>query len=366
MSLIQPDTSYNIIENTISQNAIKYVDSLDNSAVDKIISIASTGLSLKRDILTTAVETIITPLDITDVNTGNIITMARLCYLPIGLGALTIPTDGTTCNFNDAIQLQDYNNTPSPPLTHSEVKIGSNPSTLFGMNINTNTGTPFTITGDTGLTANITDDISLTSVTKSITLTAEDNISLVSSALGDINLDAPNIDSFGYAMPICFEVRESGTINYGGGQTLTNAFITNVNIPPQFIVDSPVSGYTSNIWRIGFTIQTWNAGGQNNSTDKALAYYIDFNDQSSTIYTPFLFDANTPYCKHNNNSTWTGSGSLSEFQSHTWTDYIDFSGLATTGSGNLPLKLNLFIATDNPKDFTFKFVCSLTRTNLLP
>jgi hypothetical protein len=32
----------------------------------------------------------------------------------------------------------------------------------------------------------------------------------------------------------------------------------------------------------------------------------------------------------------------------------------------LPLKLNLFMASDNPKDFTFSFVCSLTRTNLLP
>ena len=337
---------------------------------DKSISISETGISFKRDLLTVPIETIITPLDITDVVTGNSITMDRLTYLPIGLGALTIPTNPTnptTCNFNDAIQLQDYNNTPSPPPTHSEVKIGSNPSTLFGMNINTNTGTPFTITGDTSLTANITDDINLTSITKSITLTAEDNLSLVSSALGNINLDAPNINSYSYAMPICFEVRESGTINYGGGQTLTNVFITNVNIPPQFIVDSPVSGYTSNIWRIGFTIQTWNAGGgQNNSTDKALAYYINFNDQNSNFYTPFLITDTTPYCKHNNNSTWSGGGSNFEFQSHTWTDYIDFTGLATTGSGNLPLKLNLWLATDNPKDFTFTFVCSLTKTNLLP
>lgn len=351
---------------TIQRNTNQTVSYLSDDG-DKSISISQTGLSFKRDLLTTPIETIMTPLDITDVNTGNSITIDRLTYLPIGLAALTQPTDGLTCNFNDAIQLQDYNTTLAPPPTHSEVKIGSNPSTLFGMTINTTTGTPFTITGDSGLTANITDDISLTSITKSVSLTGEDNINLSSSALGNIILEAPNINSYGYALPICFEVRESGTITYGGGQTLTNVFITNANIPPQFIVDNPVSGYTSNIWRIGFTIQTWNAGGgQNNSSDKALAYYINFNDQASNFYTPFLINDTTPYCKHNNNSTWSGGGSNFEFQSHTWTDYVDFTGLTNTGSGNLPLKLNLWLATDNPKDFTFTFVCSLTKTNLLP
>ena len=100
-------------------------------------------------------------------------------------------------------------------------------------------------------------------------------------------------------MPICFEIRESGTINYAGGQTLTNVFITNVNIPPNFVVENPVSGYTSTVWRVGFTINTWNAGGgQNNSTDKALAYYINFNDQASNFYTPFLITDTTPYCQY--------------------------------------------------------------------
>lgn len=348
------------IQNNLSQTYL----SIDK---DKSISISQTGLSLKRDLLTIPVETIITPLDITDVNTGNSITMDRLTYLPIGLAALTVPTDGLTCNFNDAIQLQDYNTTLAPPPTHSEVKIGSNPATLYGMNINTTTSSPFNIAGNTGLTAIINEDISLTSTTKSITLTAEDNVNLTSSALGNITLDTPNINSYTYAMPICFEIRESGTINYAGGQTLTNVFITNVNIPPNFVVENPVSGYTSTVWRVGFTINTWNAGGgQNNSSDKALAYYINFNDQASNFYTPFLITDTTPYCKHNNNSTWSGGGSNFEFQSHTWTDYVDFSGLVNTGSGNLPLKLNLWLATDNPKDFTFSFVCSLTRTNLLP
>ena len=100
---------------------------------DKSISISNLGLTLKRDLLTTPIETILTPLDITDVNTGNSITIDRLTYLPIGLAALTVPTDGTTCNFNDAIQIQDYNTTLSPPVSHTEAKIGSNPLTLYGI-----------------------------------------------------------------------------------------------------------------------------------------------------------------------------------------------------------------------------------------
>lgn len=366
-SPIQPNTIYNIVENTISQNAIQYVDALDNT-VDKLISISSTGLTLKRDILSTVKETIITPLDITDVTTGNSITMARLCYLPTGLQALTIPSDGVTCNFNDSIQLQDYNDTPTPPPTHSEVKIGSNPSTLYGMNINTTTASPFNIACNTGLTAIINEDINLTSTTKSITMNAEDNLSLVSTSLGNINLDAPNINSYNYALPICFDIltidRNSG--NTTGGQNWDNIWIENANLPPQFFVDSPISGYFSYNWRIDFTIQTWETSGGNNQSDKALAYYIDFEDQNSNIYTPVLFNATYPFCRHNNNSTWSGGGPNTAFQPFTWTDYVDFGGLVTSGSGNLPLKIRLWFTSDNSKNFQFSMKVGLTRTNILP
>tara|TARA_R110000868_G_scaffold161648_1_gene392365 strand:+ start:38 stop:1135 length:1098 start_codon:yes stop_codon:yes gene_type:complete len=365
MSVLQPNTIYNIVENTISQNAIQFADALDNS-VDKIISIASTGLSLKRDILTTAVETIITPLDITDVNTGNSITMARLTYLPIGLGALTIPTiGGTTCNFNDAIQLQDYNDTPTPPLTHSEVKIGSNPSTLFGMNINTNTGTPFTITGDTSLTVNITDDINLTSITKSITLTAEDNLSLVSSALGNINLDAPNINSYSYAMPICFtrERVDTFTYNLGGGspQTFENVYTTNFALPYQFVSDTPQSGYFSSRWKIEVALNCYNS---TNLGDKGLAFYISFEDQNSNIYLPLAYNDVTPHAKWQNPSTYF-NGSWNNFQNFNWTDLIDLSALSGTGSGTVPFNMRLWCAGDTNFSTNFNLVVTLTRTNLI-
>jgi hypothetical protein len=84
---IQTDTEYNFIS--------------DDG--DKSISISKLGLNFKRDLLTTPIETIITPLDITDVNTGNSITMDRLTYLPIGLAALEAPPNPTTLHIQDTL-----------------------------------------------------------------------------------------------------------------------------------------------------------------------------------------------------------------------------------------------------------------------
>ena len=391
------ESKINNIKSTGSISSVLDYNILSNT---KSITFNANGISLKRDILTSVKETILTPLDITDVNTGNSISFADLTYLPIGLGALTVPSNGTTCNFNDAIQLQNYDSTLAPPPTHSEVKIGSNPSTLYGMNINTTTATPFTVTSNTGYDLNITNSINMTSgadinlnatngqvvnnvtgftVNASdyiqmtanndfITMTADDDITLNSNSLGNIALNAPNINSYNYAMPICFDIltidRNSG--NTTGGQNWDKIWTEKANLPPQFFVDTPISGYTSSNWRIDFTIQTWNAGGQNNQSDKALAYYIDFEDQNSNIYTPVIFNKTYPFCRHNNNSTWSGGGSNTEFQPFTWTDYVDFSGLATSGSGNLPLNIRLFFTSDNSKNFQFSMKVGLTRTNILP
>lgn len=230
-----------------------------------------------------------------------------------------------------------------------------------------------TITGNDGLTMTANNNpMTLSCVGAAISMTASDDIGLttaldaISLTAGlNINLNALNVNSYNYSMPICFETYATDVINYGSGQALTNVFTTNVNFPPEFFVETPSVGYTSTKWRIGFTLQTWNAGGQNNLVDKALAFYIDFQDQATNFYTPTIFTVATPYCKHNNNSTWTAGGTNSEFQSHTWTDYIDFTGLVGTSVSNLPLKLYLYMGSDNPLNFTFKLLCSFTRTNVV-
>jgi hypothetical protein len=280
----------------------------------------------------------------------------KICALEVALPALQIAPNPTTMKLNDTLLLDNATDT----VTINPTNITFATTSPSATNISNNNSQALTITGDGALY--------LTSNQTNLALTASNgDITANVNGVGNILLDAPNINSFSYAMPICFDVRDTNTINYGGGQTLTLVYQTNVNFPPQFFTENPTSGYTSTTWRIDFTLNTWNAGfPQNNSSDKALAYYIDFQDQNGSFYTPYIFDATTPFCYWNNSSTWTASGSNQEFIPYSWSDYVDFSGLVTTGSGNLPLKLNLYIGSDNPRDFTFKLLCSFTRMTRLP
>jgi len=278
----------------------------------------------------------------------------KLCALEIALPALQIAPNSTTMKLNDTLILDNATDT----VTINPNNITFANTSFSATNISNNNSQALVITGDGALylTSNQT-NLALTASTGDITTNV--------SGVGNILLDAPNINSFNYAMPICFDVRDVGVINYGGGQPLTLVYQTNVPFPSQFFTETPTSGYTSTTWRINFTLSTWNAGGQNNTSDKARAHYIDFQDQNGNFYTPYIFDATTPYCYHNNNSTWTAGGSNQEWIPFSWNDYVDFSGLVSTGGGNLPLKLNLYMGSDNPKDFTFKLVCSFTRMNLI-
>jgi hypothetical protein len=284
------------------------------------------------------------------INTFNT-NLDKLCALEIKLPALQIAPDPTTLKLNDTLLL---NNGSADTVTINPTNITFATTSATATNISNNNSQALIITGDGALY--------LTSNQTNLALTASSgDITTNVNGVGNILLDAPNINSFSYAMPICFDVRDGGSISYGGGQTLTLVYQTNVNFPPEFFTETPTSGYTSTTWRIDFTLHTWNAGGQHNSSDKARAHYIDFIDQSTNLYTPFIFDATTPFCYHNVDSTWTAGGSNSEFIPFSWTDYVDFNGLVSTGAGNLPLKLNLYMGSNNQKHFTFKLVCGFTR-----
>jgi hypothetical protein len=80
---------------------------------DKMLSISQDGLTLTRDILTTPIETIISPLAITDTKTGNSITMERLTYLPIGLAALKAPPNLKTLHIQDALLVDKSEEDPN-------------------------------------------------------------------------------------------------------------------------------------------------------------------------------------------------------------------------------------------------------------
>ena len=92
------------------------------------------GIILEDDVNYPLLGKIVFNVDgILDELTNNTITFDTLTYLPTGLAALTVPTDGFTCNFNNSIQVQDWEPValppapPVPPLVHSEAKLGANP-----------------------------------------------------------------------------------------------------------------------------------------------------------------------------------------------------------------------------------------------
>ena len=92
--------------------------------------------------------------------------------------------------------------------------------------------------------------------------------------------------------------------------------------------------------------------------------YIDFQDQASNFYTPFVYNKATPYAVWQNASSYN-NGIHTGFQNFNWTDYIDLSGLYGTGAGNLPLNLRFFIAGDSAFNADYNFLITLTKTNLV-
>lgn len=236
-------------------------------------------------------------------------------------------------------------------------------------NISNSGGQVLNVTADGNLNLSSNTGDCIIAVPNQIQLNATSgDISLVSvNGNNSINLNALNVNSFSFAMPICFDFVElDRNYNYAsGGQTWELIWTQTLFVPFQFFTENPSNPYTSTKWRVDFTINTWNNNSGNNNPDKARAFYIDFQDQSSAFYPTAVITSTKPFCYHNNNSTWNGGGFNSEFIPVTWTDYVDFAGLVATGSGNVPLKFNVYFTADNPKNFDFSYKLGLTRVNLI-
>ena len=203
------------------------------------------------------------------------------------------------------------------------------------------------------------DSISMTSVGTDITLTSGTDITLTSGS-NILNLNSYNVNSLGYAMPICFTRQLADNFTYNSSnQTWENVYSTSVNIPSQFFTDSSAP-YTSSYWKIDFALNCYD---NTNVGDSAIAMYIDFFDQSSNPYIPIAYNIQTPYAVYQPASTYTGTNY--PFQNFNWTDLIDFSALTGSGSGYLPLNMKLWIAGYNYFYCEFKMVMTLTRTNFI-
>ena len=196
----------------------------------------------------------------------------------------------------------------------------------------------------------------------SISLTANDNITLLSNGLGNINLDAPNINSYNYSMPICFtgsKIAESFNYSFGG-QQFENVYNLSYSIPYQFFSNSPQVGYTSNIWKIDFGLNCYDCSI---TGDKGVALYIQFLDQASTVYMPITYNFDTPYAVYQSSASF--GGVHNQFQNFNWSDYVDFTTMTGTGSGNVPLTVALYWAGDMGTNNKFNITITLTRTNLI-
>ena len=252
----------------------------------------------------------------------------------IGLGA----TVALIANATDNIQLNVTNNNITLNALNSQI-----------------------ISNASGFVVNASDFITLTANNDAIDISADDNITLNSVGLGDIRLNAPNINSYNWANPISFNQFEEGNWSYtSSGQNFENVFSRRaiiVPLPVEFFALSPQSGYTSSRWELKFDMNCWNFG---NSGDKGFAIYLSFLDTNGNLYEPFLYNQLTPFCKWDNPSTF--SGALSQFKSINFCDRIDLGGLQGSKDSNLILQMN--IAGDNEfLNVEFKFKLGFTRIN---
>lgn len=369
----------------------------------------------------------------TQLETGSGVTLQTtpltfLSNLGYALNALTQPTDPTTCNFQNAIGVQDTATMP----TNSIVKLGGDPATLFGIEYTSatnadldikTTGTgkvkinapllldngagntitagsnqidftstainPSVISNSSGQDMNVVssntlnlsaalnldttcstinttavNDIFMVATNSTIALTAGTNINLVSSNFGSIQTVAPNFNCNGSAMPCCFTRERADTFSYTlGGQALEQVYTTQFNIPQAFVADTPVSGYTSTIWKIDFALNCWNCSS---TGDKGLALFFTLQDQTTSInMSPQTYNANTPYAVWQPSSSYTAGSGNNQFQNFNWTDWIDLAPLVGLGGGVLPLNLLLNFAADNAFTCNFQMTVTLTRTNLV-
>jgi hypothetical protein len=155
-----------------------------------------------------------------------------------------------------------------------------------------------------------------------------------------------------FYLPICFSSKSGGSATYVAPSTWVQ--LHHFSIPfPSLLVDNDNLNTT---WKIEFQLQTTNMTDQAN---KELAIYIDFQDISTNIYTPFLFNQNTPFTTNKNPSTYSASSTQSE--NYGWTDYVDFSGM----NGATPIEFQLWWFANGTNNFDFSLLVTLTRTNLI-
>lgn len=303
------------------------------------------SIILVDDLTTTTKQNTITATDITlnDITSGNTTTFSN------GLITTAVQFD---INSGDNIGLDASVSLIANATDEIQLNVLNNNITLNSVNAQF-------VSNTTGFSVNASDFIQLTANNDYIFLQADDDLTLFSPGLGNINLDAPNVNSYNWAMPISFSQFETGIWSYTtGGQVFQNVYSVNVPLPVEFFALNPQSGsYTSSRWELSFDMNCWNFA---NAGDKGFAIYLSFLDNIGNLYEPIIYNSTTPFCKWDMPPTYAGT--LGQFKSVNFCDRIDLGALQNSNDSNLLLQMN--IAGDLPFNFVdFKFKVGFSRVN---
>lgn len=233
-----------------------------------------------------------------------------------------------TLNFNFT-QNCNFNGGSTFNVVAGTFNVVAGPIVINSQNSTTQIGDVNTIANGTNLTI---DDFNYLVNTNAIMMTAYNN---------------------SYILPICYTHKMSSGINYiGVNNTWQNVYQDNMNtLPNEFF------NLNNTFWdyKIEFSINLRNVS---NPGDGGLALYFEILDGNSVVYTPFLFNQNTPFTRHSNGSTYTATSV--DMLTFTWTDTISFNNSVVP-----VLTFSLWWYGNNNNAPDFDAVVSLTRTNLV-
>jgi len=294
-----------------------------------------------------------------------------LTTLDQALQALEPAPNATTVQFNDQVLVtatvgESAALTPSG-LAFTTATSSSTIQNVGGYDLTVQSSNQLVLTSNDNTNINAGVNFNVTAAAGFIELTTSggDQDILLQNTANDssIRLYAPNLNQYQSAVPICLTTTIIGSnFTYNaGGQTMENVYNVNFPVPYEFFGLNPSAGYTSTNWKIEFALNCYQFPVPG---DKGIGLYIEFQDQAFSTYAPITFNSSTPYSADQKIFGYaSGNG---PYLPVVWTDWVNFSGMVNTGSGNVPLNMLLWFAADNGGGWTtqFNLTITLTKTNL--
>lgn len=235
------------------------------------MTLTSSGIRIENTNAPLLSKIDMTPLQITDSNSGNSITFQRLCYLPIGLSALEAPPNPTTLHIQDAILIDKLSTDISNTVSFDNVLIQDTSGGAGDVIQSQLTSSLLSITNTSGFgNPNLTNIYSGT-----ITLLNDvlDNCALSSNGLQFNTPSSGNTNSVYNTGGTDLNITGSNQLNLGSGDNI------NLNCGVNCIINVPSGG--NNIL-LNSLDGTCNIGDYNQNYNGT---YYSLNDTNQQIIT---------------------------------------------------------------------------------